>query len=196
MVEDGNVKYSVHLVHPDRYIANHVASLPMVGIAKSFGAGANKEVYILNQLLKLPNQSKRDDPRVQRLLTGEINHHVVTTFLDDDATEMIIELSPPAPGAVRRKTAAAGVITVSLALWPDQDAPIPDDWVMSSPALETLHLIRYNPEPAHSLPQSTRHMLMGWCRHRGVSLELFLSGFVRARKTLPSTALATPRIGA
>ena len=183
LVDGNKVKYSVHLVRPDRYFANHAASLPMVGIVKSFGA--DHEVYIRNQLLKLPNQSKRNDPRVQKILTGELKDHVVTAFFDDDATEMILELPPPAPGAVRRRTAAARVVKVPLAPWPDQEAPIPDDWAMSSPALETLRLIRHSAEPAHKLPRNTRYMLMGWCRHRGVSLDDFLEWVWQGKEDTP-----------
>jgi len=45
---------------------------------------------------------------------------------------------------------------------------------MSSPALETLHLIRHNTDPAHRLPCNTSYMLMGWCRRRGFNLEDYL----------------------
>ncbi len=166
------MKCTIHLVRPDRYFANHAASLPKVGIAKSLGA--DDEVYIRNQIFKLPNQFMRKDNRVKKLISRELKDHAVAAFFDDDAIEMILELPPPAPGAVRRRTAATGVVKDPLAPWSDQEAPIPDDWDRSSPVLETLHLIHHNPEPSHSLPRSTRYMLMGWCRHRGVSLEEFL----------------------
>ncbi len=152
MVKDGNVKYNVHFIRPDRYFANHAASLPMVGIAKPLGAGADDEVYIRNRLLKLPNQSKRNDPCVQRIITGELKDHVVPAFFDDDATEMILELPPLVSGVVRRRTAAYGVVKVPLAPWPDQEAPIPGDWDMISPALEILYLIRHSPSQPTASP--------------------------------------------
>ena len=42
---------------------------------------------------------------------------------------------------------------------------------MSSPPLKTLFLTRHSLDPAHRLLRNIRYMLMGWCRHRGVSLK-------------------------
>ncbi len=59
--KDDKVKHSIYLVRPDRYIADHEATLSMVAIAKSFGADVT--VHARSQLFKLPKYSKRKDPR-------------------------------------------------------------------------------------------------------------------------------------
>ena len=56
---------------------------------------------------------------------------------------------------------------------------------MSSPALETLRFLRHSPEPANNLPRNTRSMLMGWCRHRDVSLEEFLDLVWQGKEDTP-----------
>jgi hypothetical protein len=123
------VKYSIHLVRPDRFFANQEAAKPMRGVAYSLGA--DKTPYDCNQFFKLPNQSKRDDPRVQTLITGELKEQIVTALFDTQATEMTFERTPPAPGVVRSKAAkaakAAGAAKAPLAPWIYQEAPIPDD---------------------------------------------------------------------
>jgi hypothetical protein len=152
------VKYIVHLVRPDRYFANHAAALPMSAIAKGFGADST--VYARNRIFKLPNQSKLKNPRVQKLISGELKDQVVTTAFDDDATEMILDRAST-PARIRHNAAAAAVVRAPLAPWPGQEAPNPDDWAMTSSPLETLRLIRHNLEPSHRLPRNTRYMLMG-----------------------------------
>jgi len=91
---------------------------------------------------------------------------------------MTLERTPPAPGVVRNKATkaagAAGAAKAPLATWIDQEAPIPDDWAMSSPALETLCLVRHITEPPHRLSRGIRYMLMDWARHRNISLDDFL----------------------
>jgi hypothetical protein len=142
----------------------------MITIAKSFGANATVNAH--NQLLNRPKQSKR---RAQNLITVDFKEHIVTVFFDVGATEMTIkDAPPPAPGATRRKAAKAASVKVPLAPWIDQETPIPYDWTMSSPALETLRLIRHNTDAAYRLPRTIRYMLMGWCRHRDISLDDFL----------------------
>ena len=108
------VKYSIHLVRPDRFFANQEAAKPMRGGASSLGA--DEAPYGRNQLFKLPNQSKRDDPRVQTLITGELKEHILTAFFDTQATEMTLERTPPAPGAIHSKAAkAAALVKAPLA---------------------------------------------------------------------------------
>ena len=104
-------------------------------IAKSLGESPN--VYGRNQLFKFPNQSKLRAFRVQNLLNGEFTDHVVTAWFDVGATKITLRL-PPTPDIVLRKAANAGGAKVPLAPWPDQEAPIPGDWAMSSLPLETL----------------------------------------------------------
>jgi hypothetical protein len=184
-VKHDKVKYSVHLVRPDRYFPNHEASMPMPAIAKSLGADPN--VYGRNQLFKLPKQSKLRDSRVQNLITGDIKEHILTAFFDTQASEMTLEdTPPPAPGATRRKAAKAASLKVPLAPWIDQEAPIPEDWAMSSPALETLRLIRHNTDAGHRLTRTIRYMIMGWCRHRdGVSFDDFLQWIFQGKEDTP-----------
>jgi hypothetical protein len=108
---------------------------------------------------------------------------------------MILELSPPTPGAVRHNAAAFALIKAHGTAWSDQDAPSPDDSAISSPAFEFLHLIHHNTEAAHCLPRSICCILMGWCRHLGGSLENFLQWGYKARKTHRSGTLSASKIG-
>jgi len=171
------LKYSIHLVHPDRFFLNHEAAVPMPAIAKSLGA--DPAVYNRNQLFKFPSQTKRGDPRVQKIITGYFNEHILTAFFDVGATQVTLEdTPPPAPGATRRKVAktakAAGAAKAPLAPWINQEAPILDDWAMSSPALDTLRLNRHSTEPQHRLSRGIRYMFMGWARHRVISFDNYL----------------------
>ncbi len=98
----------------------------MPTIAKSLGA--DLAVYNRNQIFKLSNQSKRGEPRVNSVITGEFKESILTAFFDIQATEMTLEdAHPPAPGATRRMAPKATLVKVPLAPWIDQDAPIPDD---------------------------------------------------------------------
>ena len=72
--KNNTIKYSIHIVRPDRYFADHAAALAMSAIAASVGADGN--VYSRNQLFKLPGQSKKGDARVQRLITGDLSQHL------------------------------------------------------------------------------------------------------------------------
>ncbi len=56
------IKYSLHGVLPDRYFENQRDKRNLGTHAAHVGADPN--VYKCNQLLKLPGQSKRNDPRV------------------------------------------------------------------------------------------------------------------------------------
>jgi len=151
-VKGAKVKYSIHLVRPDRFFINHAAAVPMSAIAKSLGADPN--VYGRNQLFKFPNQSKLRDSRVQNLLNGEFKDHVVTAGFDAGATEMNLR-PPPTPTRIRRNAAAAAVVRAPLAPWPDQEAPIPDDWAHELPAPRDPPLDP--PQPRASAPPSPQH---------------------------------------
>ena len=83
------IRYSLHLVRPDRYFPDLAATIHMPALAKS--VGADHSTYTNNQLLKLPGQSKRKDPRVQAVITGELQEHIVTAFFDENARSMNLE---------------------------------------------------------------------------------------------------------
>jgi hypothetical protein len=141
----------------------------MSSLAKS--VGADPSVYKVNQLLKLPGQSKRKDPRVQAIITGELHEHIVTAFFDEDARPMDPEAqaeaaSGSAPPPRPRSTLTAQRRAAALSPWTDSPNNIPEEWAMSAPALQTLALVKHKPEPPHRLPASVRYMIMGWCRAR------------------------------
>ena len=88
----------------------------MRGVASSLSA--DEAPYGRNHLFKLSFQSKRGDPRVQTLITGELKEHILTTFFDSQATEMALAYIPhPVPGDTRRKEAKATSVKVPLAPW-------------------------------------------------------------------------------
>ena len=66
-----HIKYSLHLVRPDRFFVDHADALHMPTITKGLSADLN--VYERNQLMKFPNQSKFMDDRVQSLISGELS---------------------------------------------------------------------------------------------------------------------------
>jgi hypothetical protein len=45
---------------------------------------------------------------------------------------------------------------------------------MSSPALETLRLVRHNTEPPNRLSRGIRYMLMGWALHLDINFDDYL----------------------
>ena len=53
---------------------------------------------------------------------------------------------------------------------------------MSSPALDTLHLIHHNTEPPNRLSRGIRYMLMVWARHHNISLDDFLLWIRQGKK--------------
>ena len=56
--KDGKIKYSLHLVRPDRFFRDHAADLAMPRIAASF-FGADTRVCNRNQHFKMPWQTKK-----------------------------------------------------------------------------------------------------------------------------------------
>ena len=169
-VDGDNIKYSLHLVRPDRYFANHAAALAMPAIASSIGADPG--VYSRNQSFKLPNQSKYGVQRVQRLITGELRQHVLTTAFEEDASELKLAVPHPRPMRVRTSKSTARQ-PAPLAPW-HEPFDIPDNWAMTSEPLTTLGLIRHSPKPPHRLSRALRFVVMGWARHRGVAFEDYL----------------------
>lgn len=174
----GQIKYSVHVVRPDRYLLNHQATLPMRVIVASLGADTN--VYGKNQKFKLPNQSKPGDRRIQYIISGRPEQHVLTAAFDEGATELKLEVPDSAVQHVVRTRTSELVRskgarkTVPLQAWPDP-VDFPADWAMSSPPLETLNLIRHKPDPPHRIPRNVRYgVIMGWARHRGIAFEDFM----------------------
>ncbi len=113
----------------------------------------------------------------------------MTAIFDTQATKMTLERTPPAPGVVSSKAAkaagTAGTAKAPLAPWTDQEAPIPDDWAMSSPALETLRPVRHSTEPPHRLSRGIRYMLMGWARHRDISFDDYLQWIFQGKEDTP-----------
>ena len=169
--KNNTIKYSIHIVRPDRYFANHAAALAMPAIAASVGADPN--VYSRNQLFKFPGQSKKGDSRLQRLITGDLSQHILTAAFEEGATELKLDIPVPlvARAAPRARKPAGEQKSCGLGPWKDQNMPIPDNWAMTSPPLETLRLIRHSTERPHRIPRKLRHAIMCWAQHKGITLH-------------------------
>ena len=180
----GGIKYSVHIVRPDRYFTNHAAALPVSAAAKALGA--DPSVYSRNQGFKFPNQSKLRDSRVQGIITGSLEQHVLTAAFDEGATELVMEIQAPPPGIVRSRAATrkTGHHSTPLAPW-HETIDIPMNWAMTSCPLQTLGLIRHHPVAPHRLPRAVRFLVMGWAHHRGVLLEDFLRWAFQGKEDTP-----------
>ena len=96
----------------------------MSAITKSVGADPN--VYSLNKIFKLPNKPNHHVSRKQTILPGDLKEKKITECFDAEATEMILEHTPSAPGAARRKNIKVALDKAFLAPLSDQEAPIPD----------------------------------------------------------------------
>ncbi len=122
---------------------------------------------------------------MHNILSGEFKGYIVTAPFDDDTTEITLQLLPPVLGALWRKVTAAVLLKVPLAPWLDQESSKPDDWAMSSPALDTLYLIHHSLKSAHKLLRNTRCMFTGRCRHWGISLEDILKKVWQVKENTP-----------
>ena len=186
--KDGKIKYSLHVIRPDRFFRDHAAALAMPTIAARLGA--DSEVYNRNQHFKLPWQTKVDDTRVQNLITGAFVDHLVTAGFDADAVELNLPIPVPKPRKEPRGKKAktdASPAPSSIAPWPvgeGQTPPlVPDNWAMTAPPLETLALVRHSRE--RPIPRNARYMIMGWCWHRHLRLEDFLAWVFRGKEETP-----------
>ncbi len=56
---------------------------------------------------------------------------------------------------------------------------------MSSPALETLRLVRHSTEPPYRLSRGICYMLMGWTRHRDISFDDYLQWIFQSKEDTP-----------
>jgi hypothetical protein len=183
-----HIRYSLHLVRPDRYFPDHSAMLNMPVIAKSIGADPN--VYKRNQLMKLPVQSKLKDDRIQGIISGELREHIVTAFFAENAAPVHMEVQSAAavvaaPPPRARSELSATRRAAALGPWDDTAPDISDNSAMTSPPLETLFLIRHTTEAPHRLPRAVRYMVMGWCRARGVAEEAYYAWVFQGKEDTP-----------
>ncbi len=174
----GKIKHSWHIVLPGVVYRNAKEQRDCVLDFVKRTPGFDDCVYGTNQLMKLPNQSKINDSRIQRVVENEnMEDHFVSAFLREDARTITAVMQDDGVPATNNQHVQRTPVQVDLsALKPvDFIVDIPEGWsIHTSPGVVTLSLI-FHDRDAHRLSFQARYTIMRWAQQQGVSFDEFLA---------------------